>query len=77
MSPSPAPTTPWVDPTRLNEALAMKPGDGATVNARAEAGVIARLGECIPDWCRITADGRKGWVRKSALWGVLPEELRE
>ncbi len=23
---SPAPTTPWVDPTRLNEALAMKPG---------------------------------------------------
>lgn len=58
-------------------ALAMKPETDATVNARAEAGVIARLDECIPDWCRISADGRKGWVRKSALWGVGPDELRD
>jgi SH3-like domain-containing protein len=58
-------------------ALAMKPEAHATANARAEAGVIARLGECIPDWCRISADGRKGWVRKSALWGVDPNELRD
>lgn len=58
-------------------ALAMKPEDGATVNARAEAGVIARLGECLHDWCRITAEGRRGWVRKTALWGVGAEEIRE
>lgn len=58
-------------------ALGMRPAAGATVNARAEAGVIARLGECNPDWCRITADGRKGWVKKTALWGVLPDEIRE
>lgn len=58
-------------------SLAMKPEDGATANARAEAGVIARLGECTPDWCRISADGRRGWVRKSALWGVQPDEIRE
>ncbi len=58
-------------------ALAMKPEDGAPVNARAEAGVIARLGECTRDWCRISADGERGWVRKTALWGVDPDEIRQ
>jgi SH3-like domain-containing protein len=58
-------------------ALAMKPEAGAPVNARAEAGAIARLEECTPDWCRINAQGARGWVPKGAIWGVLPEEIRE
>lgn len=58
-------------------ALRMKPEPDATVNAHAEAGVIARLGECVPDWCRVTAGGYRGWVEKSALWGVEPGELRD
>ncbi|NKB26058.1 MAG: aspartyl-trna synthetase [Rhodobacteraceae bacterium] len=45
--------------------------------AIAESGVIARLGKCKPAWCRITADGHKGWVEKSTLWGVHAEELRD
>ena len=45
--------------------------------AVAEAGVIARLGKCNSMWCRITAEGHKGWVVKSALWGVAPDELRD
>ncbi|TCP39906.1 SH3 domain-containing protein [Rhodovulum marinum] len=53
------------------------PQPDAQVLARAELGVIARLGECRPAWCRITADGRSGWVPKSALWGVGPDEIRE
>ncbi|SIO40030.1 SH3-like domain-containing protein [Rhodovulum sp. ES.010] len=53
------------------------PRPDAPVRARAELGVIARLGECQPDWCRITAAGRSGWVPKSALWGVEPDEIRE
>ncbi len=51
--------------------------DNAQVNARAEMGVIARLGECALDWCRITAGNQAGWVPKSAIWGVRPEEIRE
>jgi len=47
------------------------------VNAYAEAGVVARLGDCSLDWCLITAEGAKGWVYKSTLWGVKPEEIRE
>jgi len=53
------------------------PEDDAAIVAEAEAGVIARLGDCGPDWCRITADGTRGWVRKSALWGVDAGELRD
>lgn len=45
--------------------------------AIAESGVIARLGKCKPAWCRITAEGHKGWVEKITLWGVRPEELRD
>ncbi len=45
--------------------------------ARAEAGVVARLGECQPDWCRVTAGRRTGWARKAALWGVGAEEVRD
>ena len=58
-------------------ALLMKPEKGAPVNARAEAGVIARLGACSRDWCRISAGGHRGWTPKTALWGVLPDEIRE
>ncbi len=58
-------------------ALRMKPDGEASVNARIEAGVIAKLGECGPEWCRLQAEGHKGWALKSALWGVAPDELRE
>jgi len=53
------------------------PREDAQVLANAETGVIARLGACQPDWCRITADGISGWAEKSALWGVDPDEIRE
>ncbi|MCR8722885.1 SH3 domain-containing protein [Frigidibacter sp. ROC022] len=58
-------------------ALRMKPEDDAPATARVEAGVVARLGKCTLDWCRVTADGYKGWLRKTALWGVMPDETRD
>jgi len=54
-----------------------QPLGDSPVEARAEAGVIARLGECLPDWCRINAGGTRGWVRKTQIWGVDPDELRD
>lgn len=47
------------------------------VKANFELGVVARLGKCDPDWCRISAGGYRGWVQKSDLWGVAPRELRD
>ncbi|MEM9426026.1 MAG: SH3 domain-containing protein [Pseudomonadota bacterium] len=57
--------------------LRTKPGTEAEVNAYAEAGVVARLGSCDLDWCRINANGARGWVPKAVLWGVKPEEIRD
>jgi SH3-like domain-containing protein len=57
--------------------LLARPEPQAMIAARAEPGVIARLGECLPDWCRISAGGTRGWVRKDAIWGVGPDELRD
>ena len=53
------------------------PEDRAAVAYQAELGVIGRLLECAPDWCRISVEGAKGWVRKTALWGVDPAEVVE
>ncbi|MFV0360169.1 SH3 domain-containing protein [Tropicimonas sp.] len=58
-------------------SLRSRPDTASEVVARAERGVVARLGECNPDWCRVAADGQRGWVEKSALWGVGREEIRE
>lgn len=57
--------------------LQVKPDPDSPVNAYAEAGVVARLGKCGLDWCRVTTNGKKGWVPKVTLWGVGPDELRE
>jgi SH3-like domain-containing protein len=51
------------------------PSDDATVVAQAETGVIGRILECQPDWCRIALDGTRGWVRKTAIWGVQADEV--
>jgi SH3-like domain-containing protein len=48
--------------------------EGTPVMAYLESGVVARLMACAGDWCRVNAEGIRGWTRKSALWGVLPNE---
>lgn len=53
------------------------PDTAADVVFQAELGVIGRLLACTPDWCRVSAEGEKGWVQKSSLWGVDPAEVLE
>ena len=48
--------------------------EGRTL-AYLEAGVVARLMQCEADWCRIQAEGNRGWAPKSALWGVGTAEV--
>ncbi len=52
-----------------------KPDPHAPVVAVARKGVIARIDECSRDWCRLKKDGYRGWVEKTSLWGVGPEEI--
>ncbi len=58
-------------------AMRSRPDAAALPNAYAEQGVVAVLGACQRDWCKIKAGGYKGWVLKSALWGVAAGELRD
>lgn len=51
------------------------PDSAAEVVLRAEHGVVARVMECGPDWCRLNVEGNRGWVIKAALWGVEPGEV--
>ena len=53
------------------------PDPAAPVSFQAEWGVIGRILECEPDWCRLSTDGERGWVQKSAIWGVDPGEIIE
>lgn len=47
------------------------------ISAMLEQGVIARLDDCTPEWCKVVAGGYKGWAPKPALWGVKADEIRE
>lgn len=51
------------------------PGERTAVRALAEPGAIARIERCDGDWCEITASRLGGWVPRSALWGVGPDEV--
>ena len=54
-----------------------QPNENSPITAAFELGVVARLGSCSQDWCRISAGGYRGWVQKQKLWGVTPTELRD
>jgi SH3-like domain-containing protein len=53
------------------------PDANSTVIAQAELGVIGRVLNCDPEWCRVSLDGTRGWLQKSAVWGVMPNEIVE
>ena len=53
------------------------PDAGSDVVFKAEAGVIGRILECQPDWCRLSVEGDKGWLPKADMWGADPGEIVE
>jgi SH3-like domain-containing protein len=54
--------------------LRRTPAADGRVVLRAEPGVIGELLDCEEDWCRVDIEGRRGWLRREAFWGVLPGE---
>ncbi|WP_425464058.1 SH3 domain-containing protein [Pacificibacter maritimus] len=47
------------------------------LTAQAEKGAVLRLLECNIEWCKASAGGHKGWLKKTGLWGVRPDEILE
>lgn len=60
--------------SQRTRTLRRKPAADAPAVARAEAGVIAHLLKCRGAWCRIETEGYKGWLMRTGLWGVYPDE---
>ncbi|MEL6959425.1 MAG: SH3 domain-containing protein [Pseudomonadota bacterium] len=57
--------------------LRQRPDETAMEVALLELGVIADLGECGPEWCRLRVAGYRGWAPKDALFGVGADEIRD
>lgn len=53
------------------------PDPNTPAKAILHTNVLARLGACRDGWCRLTADGYKGWAPARALWGVGLNEKRD
>ena len=56
-------------------SLHARDSESSPIEAVAEAGVILSLERCRTGWCRVEAQGFRGWVRPHTLWGVYPQEL--
>jgi SH3-like domain-containing protein len=42
--------------------------------AMAEKNALLELKSCPRDWCQVTSGGVRGWVERSAVWGILKGE---
>ena len=45
--------------------------------ARIEVGAEASLNICNKEFCKITAEGIKGWIDRRRLWGIYPNEMND
>jgi SH3-like domain-containing protein len=57
--------------------LRTRPEANAPATAALEIGVVAHLGKCDLEWCRLSSGGFKGWVPKTRVWGVGVSEIRD
>ncbi|MCP5433146.1 MAG: SH3 domain-containing protein [Alphaproteobacteria bacterium] len=57
--------------------LMRRPEPEAVPVARLEAGVLARLERCEGAWCRISTERYDGWIERSMIYGVYPDEAVE
>jgi len=47
----------------------------AQVIYQAKVGVVGKLLQCVPDWCRVSIEGQKGWMQETDLWGIKSGEI--
>lgn len=54
--------------------LLVRPAGDAPVEAVADAGAVLWLERCRDGWCRVEAQGHRGWADVSTLWGIYDSE---
>lgn len=63
--------------TGIARILRYRGSDDSGPVAQVEPGVIGRLLECEPGWCRVELQGYRGWLKRTEFWGVYPGEKIE
>ncbi|MEZ0224715.1 MAG: SH3 domain-containing protein [Alphaproteobacteria bacterium] len=51
-----------------------KPEDSARPVVKLEPDVIAALQKCKGGWCAVKVQSYEGWIKRSGIWGVYPDE---
>ena len=54
--------------------LYKKPDDTTKKLAKLEAQSIARLENCMPNWCEVEIQGFSGFLQRKSIWGVYEDE---
>lgn len=63
---------------RDNELILFhNPDESSYPKARLQFGAIGKLKKCQVHWCQAKFENTIGWVHKSNLWGVYPNEAME
>jgi SH3-like domain-containing protein len=60
--------------TGRRRVLRRRPAANAPAVAHLEPAVVGRLLACGRRWCRVQVKGYRGWLRRSAFWGVRKGE---
>jgi SH3-like domain-containing protein len=71
--------TALVAPWRRGEMFPLmgKPSEGADRVAKLQAGVQGSVRKCDAVWCRVAGEGFDGFIQKTLLWGVYPDDVFE
>lgn len=56
------------------QPLLKKPEESARPVVKLEPDVIAALQKCKGAWCAVKVQSYEGWIKRSGIWGVYPDE---
>jgi SH3-like domain-containing protein len=55
--------------------LRQSPNEKSRAVAKLDNGVVAQVGACDIDWCKLSVGGYGGWLKRESLWGLKRGEF--
>lgn len=69
---------PWeTDPSKGLASMYLKGSQNTRTVAKLEPWVLAKVEACDDEWCKINVKDVEGYVAKTTIWGVYPDEKIE
>ena len=54
--------------------LRQSPTENSRAVAKLENGIVAEVGACDAEWCKLSVGGYVGWLKRESLWGLKKGE---